>query len=111
MPAWRAFCGAVLGSLGCCSQRAASGINAESTSTSSGPTTACSSTTTIGTLPRVLVGRTSQDAVFKPATRIVYVANQGDDTLSVVDARTCNALDTVGYSRTPRTWQMCNWPA
>src|ERR1700690_4215076 len=53
-------------------------------------------TSTIGTLPRALVGNTPQDAAFDPASRTVYVANQNDDTLSVVDARRCNARDTAG---------------
>lgn len=55
---------------------------------------------TIGVLPRVLVGATPQDAVFDPATRTVYTANQGDNTMSVVNARTCHARDTVGCGRT-----------
>jgi DNA-binding beta-propeller fold protein YncE len=65
---------------------------------------------TVGTLPRVLVGSSPQDAVFDPATRTVYVANQGFnptpgsvDTLSVVNARTCNARDTTGCGQTPAT--------
>jgi DNA-binding beta-propeller fold protein YncE len=47
-------------------------------------------------LPRVLVGMAPQDAAFDPATRTVYVANQNDNTISVVDARRCNARDTSG---------------
>jgi YVTN family beta-propeller protein len=65
---------------------------------------------TIGPLPRVLVGSTPQAAVFDPATRTVYVANSGGtgspgsvNTLSVVDARTCNARDTAGCAQTPLT--------
>jgi YVTN family beta-propeller protein len=54
---------------------------------------------TIGVLPRVLVGNTPQDAVFDPATRTVYVANQGDNTMSVANARTCNARVTAGCGR------------
>ena len=72
--------------------------------------TADAETGTIGTLPRVLVGNTPQDAVFDPATDTVYVANQGGkgpsgsmNTLSVVDARTCNARDTAGCGQTPPT--------
>ena len=72
--------------------------------------TADAETRTIGTLPRVLVGNTPQDAVFDPATGTVYVANQGGkgpsgsvNTLSVVDARTCNARDTSGCGQTPPT--------
>src|SRR6516225_4551372 len=44
---------------------------------------------TIGMLPRVLVGNAPQDSVFDPVTHTVYVANQGDNTMSVVNARTC----------------------
>jgi YVTN family beta-propeller protein len=65
---------------------------------------------TIGPLPRVLVGSTPQSALFDPATRSVYVANSGGtgspgsvNTLSVVDARTCNARDTAGCGQTPPT--------
>ena len=71
----------------------------------------------IGTLPRVLVGNTPQDAVFDPATDTVYVANQGGkgpsgsvNTLSVVDARTCNARDTSGCGQTPPTVAAGNGP-
>jgi DNA-binding beta-propeller fold protein YncE len=58
---------------------------------------------TIGPLPRVLVGSTPQNAAFDPATDTVYVANQGDNTVSVVDTRHCNALDTSGCAQTPPT--------
>jgi YVTN family beta-propeller protein len=47
----------------------------------------------------VLVGNTPQDAVFDQATRTVYVANQGDNTMSVANARTCNARVTAGCGR------------
>jgi YVTN family beta-propeller protein len=57
--------------------------------------------TTIGTLPRVLVGNTPQDSVFDPATGTVYVANQGDNTLSVVNARTCNSRHVAGCGQLP----------
>ncbi len=64
----------------------------------------------LGALPRVLVGSSPQDAAFDPATRTVYVANQGFnptpgsvDTLSVVNARTCNARDVTGCGQTPPT--------
>jgi DNA-binding beta-propeller fold protein YncE len=60
-------------------------------------------TSTIGTLPRVMVGNTPQDAAFDPATRTVYVANQNANTLSVVDARRCNARDTAGCTQTAPT--------
>ena len=83
----------------------------------SGAVTADAQTPTIGTLPRVLVGNTPQDAVFDPATDTVYVANQGGkgpsgsvNTLSVVDARTCNARDTSGCGQTPPTVAAGNGP-
>jgi YVTN family beta-propeller protein len=65
---------------------------------------------TIGTLPRVLVGDTPQDSAFDPATDTVYVANASDNTLSVVDARTCSALDTSGCTQTPPTVAAGNGP-
>ena len=55
----------------------------------------------IGKLPRVLVGDTPQTSAFDPATRTVYVANQNDNTVSVVDARTCNARDVTGCGKPP----------
>ena len=56
---------------------------------------------TIGTLPRVLVGSAPQDAAFDPATHTVYVANAGDNTLSVVNALTCNSRDLAGCDQRP----------
>ena len=58
---------------------------------------------TIGLLPSAPVGSLPQAAAFDPATDTVYVANQNDNTVSVVDARRCNALDTSGCGRTPVT--------
>ena len=58
---------------------------------------------TLGTLPRILVGNNPQNATFDPSTSTVYVANANDNTLSVIDARTCNAQDTAGCSQTPPT--------
>jgi YVTN family beta-propeller protein len=56
---------------------------------------------TIGVLPRVLVGGLPQMAAFDPATRTVYVANQADNTLSVVNARTCNGRHVAGCGQLP----------
>jgi YVTN family beta-propeller protein len=67
-------------------------------------------TGTIGTLPRVLVGNAPQAAAFDPASRTVYVANQNDGTLSVVDARRCNGLDTSGCGQSPPTVSAGNGP-
>jgi len=58
---------------------------------------------TIGVLPAVQVGNLPQDAAFDRATDTVYVANQNDNTVSVVDARRCNAQDTSGCGQTPVT--------
>ena len=65
----------------------------------------------IGTLPQVRVGNTPQNAVFDPATQTVYVANQGDNTVSVVDARKCNANDTSGCGQAPPTVAAGSGPA
>ena len=66
--------------------------------------------TTIGTLPRVLVGQVPQDSVFDPATDTVYVANQGDNTISVVNARTCNARHTAGCGQAAPAFPAGNGP-
>lgn len=55
---------------------------------------------TIGTLPRALVGNGGGPTAFDPATGTVYVANMGD-TLSVLDARTCNGRDQAGCEPPP----------
>jgi YVTN family beta-propeller protein len=67
-------------------------------------------TRTLGTLPRVLAGAGEQDAAFDPQTRTVYVANSFDNTLSVVDARRCNARDTAGCGQTAPTVAAGNGP-
>ena len=64
----------------------------------------------IGTLPRALVGDTPQSSAFDPATRTVYVANQNDNTVSVVDARTCNARDVTGCGRSSATIPVASSP-
>jgi YVTN family beta-propeller protein len=61
---------------------------------------AFSGPSTIGTLPRALVGNGGGPTAFDPATGTVYVANVGD-TLSVLDARTCNGRDHAGCEPTP----------
>jgi DNA-binding beta-propeller fold protein YncE len=65
---------------------------------------------TLGTLPRVLVGNTPQDSVFDPATDTVYVANQVDNTISVVNARTCNARHTAGCGQAAPAFPAGNGP-
>jgi YVTN family beta-propeller protein len=39
--------------------------------------------------------------VENPATRTVYAENQEDSSISVIDAATCNAIDTTGCRRVP----------
>jgi YVTN family beta-propeller protein len=80
-----------------------SGAKSISQSGSGGHSHASGGLVTIGTLPTVLVGSGPLVAVLDPATHTVYVANQGDNTLSVIDARTCHARDTVGCGRKPLT--------
>ena len=53
----------------------------------------------------MLVGNTPQAAVFDPSTDTVYVANQNDGTLSVIDARMCNARDSSGCAQNAPTVQ------
>jgi DNA-binding beta-propeller fold protein YncE len=58
---------------------------------------------TIGVLPSARVGNGPQGAAFDRTNDTVYVANQNDNTVSVVDARHCNALDTSGCAQTSAT--------
>jgi DNA-binding beta-propeller fold protein YncE len=70
----------------------------------------CDAATTTGcgqTPPTITVGLGPQGLVVDKATHTLYVANQAADdapgTLSIVDAATCNATDTVGCGQTPPT--------
>jgi YVTN family beta-propeller protein len=74
--------------------RAAAGVRAAS---------GAAAAPTLGMLPSVRVGNTPQGSAFDPATDTVYVTNQEDNTVSVVDARHCNARDTSGCGQTPAT--------
>jgi YVTN family beta-propeller protein len=56
-----------------------------------------------GIWPTVAVGNAPTDMVVDPGTDTVYVANQLDDTISVIDGARCNAEVTSGCSRTPPT--------
>lgn len=49
--------------------------------------------------PSVPVGAFPSGIAVNAATRTVYVVNQGDDTVSVIDARRCNAGNPAGCSR------------
>jgi DNA-binding beta-propeller fold protein YncE len=44
-----------------------------------------------------------QGIALNPATDTIYVANAGNDTISVVNAKTCNAADLTGCAHTPPT--------
>jgi DNA-binding beta-propeller fold protein YncE len=47
------------------------------------------------------VGSGPEWTVENPATRTVYIANQEDSDLSVINAATCNATDSFGCHQTP----------
>ena len=57
----------------------------------------------LGTLPRVLVGSGPQAVALDSATHTAYVANQNDNTLSVINTRICNARKTTGCGHTLAT--------
>jgi YVTN family beta-propeller protein len=51
--------------------------------------------------PTILVGHHPEGVAFDAATGSLYVANTGDNKVSVVDAKTCNARVTTGCTQTP----------
>lgn len=55
------------------------------------------------TAPAVAVGAGPVWAALDSATHTLYVANDGDDTVSVIDTVTCNAIHTLGCNQTPPT--------
>jgi YVTN family beta-propeller protein len=63
--------------------------------------------------PVVRVGRGPDGVAVNLATHTVYVANVTDDTVSVLDAATCNAADSSGcrpsHSRLLRTGKSPHW--
>ena len=70
---------------------------------------ACNAGTTSGcgqTPARVTVGAIPAVAVFDATTRTVYVENELDRNVSVVDATRCNAQDTTGCAQTRPTIQV-----
>ena len=74
---------------------------------------ACNAGTTSGcgqTPARVTVGAIPAVAVFDATTRTVYVENELDRNVSVVDATRCNAQDTTGCAQTPPTIQVGAFP-
>jgi YVTN family beta-propeller protein len=56
-----------------------------------------------GPWPTITVGNMPSGIAIDEATDTVYVANVGDNTVSVFNGATCNALDTVGCEQTPAT--------
>jgi YVTN family beta-propeller protein len=46
--------------------------------------------------PPIPVGNGNSELALNPVTRTLYVANGGDDTVSVIDAGSCNAIITIG---------------
>jgi YVTN family beta-propeller protein len=75
------------------------GSNCDATNTSG--CTQFSPTTTVGTGP--------QGVAANPATHTIYVTNRTDDTVSVIDAATCNALDRAGCDRAWPTVRVGNY--
>jgi DNA-binding beta-propeller fold protein YncE len=64
----------------------------------------CDATVTSGcgqTPPSVPVGSNPDDLVVDPVTQSVFVVNQLDSTVSVIDGASCNALDTAGCGQRP----------
>jgi DNA-binding beta-propeller fold protein YncE len=79
-------------------------------------TASCNATVTAGCTqtPHVVrVGRGPDGIAINPATHTVYVANVTDDTISVLDAATCDATDSSGCStphpRLLRTGKSPHW--
>jgi YVTN family beta-propeller protein len=69
-------------------------------------TATCNATTTSSCRkipPTVQVGKGPQDLVADPATGTVYSANFIDNTVSVLDAATCDATTTSGCRTVPQT--------
>jgi YVTN family beta-propeller protein len=52
----------------------------------------------------VAVGVDPRGDAFDPANSTVYVTNAGSDSVSLLDAATCNAADTKGCAISPRTF-------
>ena len=56
-----------------------------------------------GPWPTITVGNLPSTIAIDEKTDTVYVTNQGDNTVSVFNGATCNALDTSGCGQTPAT--------
>jgi YVTN family beta-propeller protein len=53
--------------------------------------------------PTVSVGNHAQNLAVNQRTDTIYVANTADDTVSVINGKTCNATRTAGCGQTPTT--------
>ena len=60
--------------------------------------------------PAVPVGNGAFFTALNPATHTLYVANSNDNTLSVINTATCNAVVTVSCGQTPPTVQTGGGP-
>ncbi len=73
----------------------------------------CNSSDTSGckqVWPTITVGISPQALAFNRNTRTLYVANTNDNTVSVINARHCNATDTSHCGQTPTTIPVGNGP-
>jgi DNA-binding beta-propeller fold protein YncE len=64
-----------------------------------------------GPWPTVTVGDLPGAVTVDQATDTVYVANYGDNTVSVINGATCNAHDDSGCGQTPATVPVGNGPS
>jgi YVTN family beta-propeller protein len=60
--------------------------------------------------PAIKVGTSPDGLAFDGLTRSLYVANQGDNTVSVIDTARCNVSDTSGCGRPVATVHVGNGP-
>jgi YVTN family beta-propeller protein len=87
------------------------GLNSNTVSVIDGAT--CNATVTSGcgqTPPGVPVGIAPDGVAVDPVTDTVYVANGGDNTVSVLDGAICNATVTRGCGETPPTVSVGSLP-
>jgi YVTN family beta-propeller protein len=60
--------------------------------------------------PAIPVGNSPQATALDPATHTLYEANGNDNTLSVINTATCNAVITISCGQTPPTVQTGSGP-
>ena len=60
--------------------------------------------------PAIPVGNAPQATALDPATHTLYEANGNDNTLSVINSATCNAIITISCGQTPPTVQTGSGP-